>query len=65
VTLHVPDIGSGTLGGNPLAAGPITCVVSAHAWSALDVAGAGFLWSDVAREVEVYGHTLAVQFTQN
>lgn len=58
----VPDIGP--LGGNPLANGPITARISAYAWASLDIGGAGFLWTDVEREYDVFSHTFPVTFSQ-
>jgi hypothetical protein len=45
----------------PLAPGPIACQVSAFAWPTFDPAH--FLWTDVARENDLYSHAAATSVT--
>jgi hypothetical protein len=45
----------------PLAPGPLGCQVSAFAWPTFDPAH--FLWTDVAREHDLYSHAASASFT--
>ncbi|MEZ6015281.1 MAG: Ig-like domain-containing protein [Planctomycetota bacterium] len=51
------------LGGTPLTDGGQTARVSVWAWPGLD--RSAFLWSDIERRNEGFGHTFAVPFTQD
>ena len=60
VSARVPDVTDFLA--TPLADGPMTCRVSAYAWTSLDLTS--FLWTDVDREYEVFAHTLPIPFMQ-
>lgn len=59
VVVHAPFVGAGAT--FPLAPGTLRAQVSAFAWPDLDLAA--FLWSDVAREQDLYSHAPRVPFT--
>ncbi|MEE8467915.1 MAG: Ig-like domain-containing protein [Planctomycetota bacterium] len=61
IVLHVPDVT--VFGGTPLQSGPATCRASVWAWAGLDTDA--FLWTDLGRLHEHFGHTFAVPFTLN
>ncbi len=61
INIQVPDIGS--VGGNPLASGTITCRTTLLAAPGLDTTQ--FLWSDLHRDAEVYVRSKPFSFQQN
>jgi hypothetical protein len=56
---HLPFVSPGAT--FPLAPGSVNCQVSAFAWPTFDPAH--FLWTDVAREHDVYSHATTASFT--
>ncbi|MFT4538848.1 MAG: hypothetical protein ACI835_001286, partial [Planctomycetota bacterium] len=66
LTVKVPGLGS--LGGTPLSNGQVTARISAFSMPGLDMEAEGdvdaFIWEDVQRDYQYFGHAAEVEFTQ-